>query len=208
LFFIYALTLPLVGALIGWGTNLIAVKLLFRPYRPYKVPFLPLVIQGLLPKRRQDLARSIGETVESELLTFDDLVKQVHTEEMTKRLSQAIGDAVHEAMMVRTPGIIPGSIKKALADTLADMVEDRVPGIIDWLADEVAQAAREEIKIGRMIEDRMNSFPLETLEKVIFRVASKEIKHITVLGGVLGFLIGLVQVLFLYLARVADTPVI
>lgn len=208
MFFIYALTLPLVGALIGWGTNLIAVRLLFRPYRPYKVPFLPLVIQGLLPKRRQDLARSIGETIESELLTFDDLVKQVHTGEMTKRLSQSVGDAVHEAVMLRTPGIIPGSIKKVLADNLADIVEDRVPNIIDWLADEVAQAAREEIKIGRMVEDRMNSFPLETLEKVIFRVASREIKHITVLGGVLGFLIGLVQVLFLYLARVTGTPVI
>lgn len=205
MFWLYALTLPLIGALIGWLTNLLAVKLLFRPYQPIRLFGLPLVIQGVLPKRRQELARSIGETVESELLTFEDLLKQVHNEEMTKRLSQVISDAVHEAVMVRTPGLIPGSVKKFLADTLANMVEDRTPELVDWLVGEVSHTAREEIKIGRIVEDRMNSFPLEVLEQVIFRVASREIKHITVLGGVLGFLIGLLQVLLLFLFRLTGT---
>lgn len=206
MFWLYALTLPLIGALIGWLTNLLAVKLLFRPYQPLKIPGLPLVIQGVLPKRRHDLARSIGETVESELLTFDDLLEQVRTEEMIARLSRAISDALYEALMLRTPGIIPGSIKKLFADILADMMEDRMPEIVDWLVDEVAHTAREEIKIGRLVEKRMNSFPLETLEKVVFQVASREIKHITVIGGVLGFLIGLFQVLFLYLAGLTGRP--
>lgn len=208
MFWIYALTLPVVGALIGWVTNLLAVKLLFRPHHPVKIPGLPLVIQGVLPKRRGDLARSIGETIEAELLTFDDLLTQVRTEEMTARLSRAISDALYETVMLRAPGIIPGSIKKFLADSLADMVEDRIPDIVDWLADEVAQAARDEIKIGRMVESKMNSFPLATLEEVVFRVASREIKHITVMGGVLGFVIGIIQVVFLYLARLAGTPVL
>lgn len=206
MFWLYALTLPLIGALIGWLTNLLAIKLLFRPHRPFKIPGLPLAIQGVLPKRRHDLARSIGETVESELLTFDDLLEQVRTEEMVARLSRAISDALYEALMLRTPGIIPGSIKKLFADILADMMEDRMPEIVDWLVDEVAHTAREEIKIGRLVEERMNSFPLETLERVVFQVASREIKHITVIGGVLGFLIGLFQVLFLYLAGLTGRP--
>jgi len=201
LFWLYALTLPLIGALIGWATNLLAVKLLFRPYRPLKIPGLPLTIQGVLPKRRGDLARSIGETIEAELLTFEDLVNQVRSEEMTAKLSVAISDAVHEAVMLRTPGIIPGAVKKFLADTLADMLEDRLPHIVDWLADEASHAIRDEIKIGKMVEDRMNSFPLETLEAIVYRVAAREIKHITVLGGILGFIIGLFQVLLLYLSR-------
>jgi len=208
LFWLYALTLPLIGALIGWVTNLLAVKLLFRPYQPLKIPGLPLSIQGVLPKRRRELARSIGETIESELLTFDDLLDQVRTDEMTERLSRAIGDAVHEAVMLRTPGLIPGSIKKFIADTLADIIEERTPNIVDWLADEVAHAARDEIKIGRMVEEKMNSFPLEILEEVVYRVASREIRHITAIGGVLGFVVGLFQVLLLYLSRLIGTPVV
>lgn len=208
MFWLYALTLPLIGALIGWVTNLLAVKLLFRPYQPLKIPGLPLSIQGVLPKRRRELARSIGETIESELLTFDDLLDQVRTDEMTERLSRAIGDAVHEAVMLRTPGLIPGSIKKFIADTLADIIEERTPNIVDWLADEVAHAARDEIKIGRMVEEKMNSFPLEILEEVVYRVASREIRHITAIGGVLGFVVGLFQVLLLYLSRLIGTPVV
>lgn len=198
MFWLQILMLPLVGALIGWLTNLLAVKLLFRPYEPVKIPGLPLVIQGLLPKRRHDFARSIGETVEAELLTFEDLVEQIHTTEMTARLSVAISGAVREAVMARTPAIIPGSMKKLFAGNIADLVEELMPDIVNWVVKKIAVEARDEIKIGQMVEERMNAFNLEHLERVVFRVASREIKHITVLGGVLGFLIGLFQALFLY----------
>ena len=65
---------PLLGALIGYTTNYIAVKMLFRPYKPWKIgsftlPFAP----GIVPKRKDALARAIGSAVGHHLFTGDDL---------------------------------------------------------------------------------------------------------------------------------------
>jgi uncharacterized membrane-anchored protein YjiN (DUF445 family) len=61
---------PLVGAFIGFFTNVLAIRMLFRPLKEYRlfgirVPFTP----GILPRERHRLARSIGGMVERELLT-------------------------------------------------------------------------------------------------------------------------------------------
>ena len=61
---------PCAGAVIGFFTNVLAIKMLFRPLRayhigPFRLPFTP----GILPKERGTLAKSIGAMVSRELLT-------------------------------------------------------------------------------------------------------------------------------------------
>ncbi len=65
---------PLIGALIGYCTNYIAVKMLFHPYKEVKVfgltlPFTP----GVIPKNKPRLARAISRAVADVLLTKDDI---------------------------------------------------------------------------------------------------------------------------------------
>ncbi|WP_158306370.1 DUF445 domain-containing protein [Caldalkalibacillus thermarum] len=72
------LIMVLIGALIGGLTNLIAVKMLFRPHQPvyigrWKVPFTP----GLIPKRKAELAAQLGKLVSSELLTPEVLQQKL-----------------------------------------------------------------------------------------------------------------------------------
>ena len=47
--FITILILTIVGGLIGWITNILAIKLLFRPIKPVKIPILNIEILGLIP---------------------------------------------------------------------------------------------------------------------------------------------------------------
>ncbi|WP_343089435.1 DUF445 domain-containing protein, partial [Methanocalculus natronophilus] len=63
--------MTLIGGLIGYLTNKIAVKMLFRPYKPLN--FGLFKIQGVLPKRQSDIAKSVGDTIETSLLNDDDL---------------------------------------------------------------------------------------------------------------------------------------
>lgn len=65
---------PLIGAGIGYITNWIAVKMMFRPLKPIKIgtftlPFTP----GIIPKNKSRLAESIGTTISKDLLTEEDL---------------------------------------------------------------------------------------------------------------------------------------
>ncbi len=69
---------PLIGASIGYVTNSIAIKMLFKPYKAWKViglkvPFTP----GVIPKHREELARNIGNMVGNLLLNEETLNKQL-----------------------------------------------------------------------------------------------------------------------------------
>jgi hypothetical protein len=80
---------PLVGALIGFVTNVLAIKMLFRPLRPYyffglRIPFTP----GILPRERARLAESIGAMVERELLTPEILRERLAGEELREKFSR------------------------------------------------------------------------------------------------------------------------
>lgn len=65
---------PAIGALIGYCTNYIAVKMLFHPYKEVKLfgltlPFTP----GVIPKNKPRLARAISRAVADVLLTKEDI---------------------------------------------------------------------------------------------------------------------------------------
>lgn len=75
---------PLIGAVIGYFTNWIAVRMLFHPLKPimigkYTLPFTP----GIIPKRKDALAKALGTAVGESLFTKEDIQK-VFLEENTK----------------------------------------------------------------------------------------------------------------------------
>lgn len=74
---------PLVGAVIGYFTNYIAVKMLFRPLHPVKIggktlPFTP----GIIPKGKPRLAKALGKAVGTTLLTETDIKNVLLSESM------------------------------------------------------------------------------------------------------------------------------
>ncbi|MDH5682271.1 MAG: DUF445 family protein, partial [Spirochaetota bacterium] len=65
---------PLLGAGIGYITNAVAIKMLFKPYREWRilgvrVPFTP----GVIPRHREELAGNIGKMVGTILLNEESL---------------------------------------------------------------------------------------------------------------------------------------
>jgi uncharacterized membrane protein YheB (UPF0754 family) len=84
---------PVIGAAIGYITNAIAVKMLFKPYKEYrilkvKVPFTP----GIIPKQRDKIAQGIGQIVSQKLLNADTLKRGVKTKGMRGAIALWIKD--------------------------------------------------------------------------------------------------------------------
>ena len=82
---------PLAGAVIGFVTNVIAIKMLFRPLKEVRVfgirlPFTP----GILPRQRHKLARSIGAMVERELLAPDVLRRRLRQDDVRETVLQSL----------------------------------------------------------------------------------------------------------------------
>jgi uncharacterized membrane protein YheB (UPF0754 family) len=83
---------PFVGAGIGFLTNVLAIKMLFRPLRayhigPFQLPFTP----GILPRERAVLAKSIGAMVARELLTPEIIRKRLQQDDTRQLLKEMAG---------------------------------------------------------------------------------------------------------------------
>ena len=84
-----------------------------------------------------------------------------------------------------------GDLKRGLVHSLA--------GDPDALADELGRALEKGFDVEKLVAEKVSQFPIERLEKLVLEVSARELRAIEVLGGVLGFLIGLVQVAVLTL---------
>jgi uncharacterized membrane protein YheB (UPF0754 family) len=86
--------LTVVGAVIGGLTNDVAIRMLFKPYRPLKIgkwrlPFTP----GLIPKRRDEIADALGKLVIKHLITADGLEKKLSEKGLRDQIAQRIQSA-------------------------------------------------------------------------------------------------------------------
>lgn len=83
---------PLVGGVIGYITNALAIRMLFRPYEAkyifgWKVPFTP----GIIPKEKNRIATSIGAAISENLMSKEVLEKNLLSEDMVGKLRSGIG---------------------------------------------------------------------------------------------------------------------
>ena len=109
---------PLVGAVIGYFTNYIAVKMLFRPRNPVylfgrQLPLTP----GAIPKGKARLAKSAGKIVQDELFTREDISSRLLTEEVEKPLIDKVM-SILDTDIKDTVSVMAGSPEKY------DMLED------------------------------------------------------------------------------------
>ena len=86
---------PLVGAVIGYITNDIAIRMLFRPHQPkyfmgIHIPFTP----GIIPKEKSRIAASIGKAVSENLMNREVLEKSLLSDEMLNKMNAAIDEFV------------------------------------------------------------------------------------------------------------------
>lgn len=89
------LVAPLIGAMIGYCTNYIAVKMLFRPLKPVKIgkvtlPFTP----GIIPKRKPALARAIGNMVGKSLIGKEEIKSILSSDTMQNAVVLSISSAI------------------------------------------------------------------------------------------------------------------
>ncbi|EQF27127.1 hypothetical protein QEW_0833 [Clostridioides difficile CD160] len=186
------LILAVIGGFIGYVTNVVAIRLIFRPIEPIKIPLLNIEIVGLIPKRRAEIAANVGEIIQEEFLSMDEILANIITdedkEEVVRYIKARVKIIIHEKV-----SFIPSGIKNMIQDYLGEIIESEVKQSIDELSKNIINKANERIDIQKMVEDKINELDLYELEEIIIRIAKKELKHIEFLGLVLGFLIGIVQ---------------
>ena len=185
--------LPFIAALIGWITNYLAVKMLFRPKKPLKMLFFSL--QGVFPKRQKDLAKKISEIIAAEFLASEDLKdsfgKFLHSAELKEAVKGKILTLLKNKVAEYVP-LLPTEYIDSIVDKMGDTCQGDFDNILSEIAEKIVNSdAIPDVQA--LIEDRIANFPVDKLEQLCQAVLHKEFRFIEVIGGVLGFIVGLIQ---------------
>ncbi|MBZ4653592.1 MAG: hypothetical protein JG781_931 [Peptococcaceae bacterium] len=189
----FILSMGIVGALIGWLTNVAALKLLFRPQQAYAVPLIGWRIQGLIPKRQRDMAVAIGDIVSTDLLTGNDIAQSLSRPEIKERIASKVASHVQERVLVKIPPFIPRNIQIATLEYIGKSLRAEVINFLDNSQNIIKDQWDIAREIKQIVEDKIMALDLNRLEEMVTRLAKEELKHIEVIGGVLGFIIGIAQ---------------
>ncbi len=186
------LILAIIGGGIGYITNVIAIKLIFRPINPVKIPIINKEIIGLIPKRKSEIAVNIGEVVQEELLSADEIIKSMITEKDKEHIVEYIKIKIN-LIIEGKMAFVPTPFKSLVQSFVSDSIEGELKDSIDELSESIINKATNRINIQEMVQNKIEELDLYELESIILKIAKNELKHIEVLGFVLGFVIGIVQ---------------
>ncbi|MBQ3437300.1 MAG: DUF445 family protein [Fusobacterium sp.] len=190
------LTAIIIGATIGWITNYVAIKMLFRPYK--EINFILFKIQGLIPKRKNEIGEGIAETIDKELLSIKDIINQLSDDEFFKKLEEVIDNVMDKDLKLKIKEKFP-FMQLFLTDNVMMEIKKTIKNIIFENKEQVitffSVYIEEKANFKQIITNKISEFSLEKMEKIVFELAKKELKHIELVGAILGAIIGFFQYL-------------
>lgn len=182
-----------IGGFIGWITNKVAIKLLFRPVNPVKILFFKF--QGVFPKRKDEMAISLADTIETELLSKEVIFNKIINEENLKDIKTGL----KKTLKTKISDIIPSMVRMFMGDGVDKMISDFIDKdgdkLFDEMVDEFQKTGLEKLNIREIVKERIDELDFVEFEKIIFGLMSKELKHIEIIGLFLGAIIGVLQFL-------------
>ena len=236
----------LVGGIIGYITNFIAIKMLFRPYKAKKIANITIIPQGVIPKEKKHLAKNVANVVENHLLDKDELHKLINSDKFKNEIKNLISQKIDNFNIPNIDEYIknnPEKVASQISSFVMDMIQKNFPfamallneeainkmvlNNIDTLANKVSNIVDidklidketikknlqteaieflekesyqiiENLKIGQIVENKVNNFDEKKLEDMLFSLMDKHFKFINIAGAVLGAIIGLIQAFIL-----------
>ena len=86
-----------------------------------------------------------------------------------------------------------------MADKIKVFLRDQISGLNEELIDKLSGELEDELDVHRIVEEKVAGFSSDKLEEILFSIMRREFKFVEMVGAVLGFLIGVVQVVLLSL---------
>lgn len=193
------LLFPVIGAGIGYFTNYLAVRMLFRPREP--VTLLGLRLQGLIPRRRGEIAASVGEVFSRELRVPEKLKSLLGDPALLEPIRDQVAARVGEFLKEKLDGlptlvrsVMPAGLESGVRDSIVEEIMKVAPEVLNQMADRIES----HLDVRTVVVERIEALDLEHLEQIVLTIAHRELRAIEVLGGVIGFFIGTIQAVLSY----------
>jgi len=187
------IVLVLIGGLIGWLTNKVAIKMLFRPVNPHKI--LGITFQGVFPRRKDQIAISLADIIEQELLSKEVLMEQLLDEEKLGVIKQRLKTVIIDKLAEAIPSVAAMFIGDDVRGFVKKYIDKHGDEIFEQLINEFRVVGLENINIHEIVKNRIDELDFIDFENIIFGLMSKELRFVEIVGLFLGAFIGVIQYL-------------
>src|SRR5688572_30356714 len=191
--------LPVIGALIGWLISLIAVKMLYQPRLPRKI--LGITFHGFIYRKQAQLAAKAGD-LGSGLFEGIDIEQQVNNPAnltgVMPMIDKHVDDFLKNKLTKEMPVLsmfIGDKTIATLKKTFMQEIEILLPQVISGFAGNL----KAKLNPAQIIQQKIAEIPPGKLEQIFTRQLSAEMRFIPLLGMLIGFIIGVIQLAITFL---------
>ncbi|ELC8370953.1 DUF445 family protein [Clostridium perfringens] len=168
----------LIGAVIGYITNWLAIKMLFRPREAkyifgMKLPFTP----GLIPKEKSRIANKVGETVGTHLLNSDSLSKALKDDKIKAKFNEVAKEKINQ--VINSNSTLENSLKNTLGENYYALKGNMINNITKTILESIQEEEfKNKVKfyIVDSIKERLNKKP----EKIIDFINSNKFREVII----------------------------
>ncbi|HMX61154.1 MAG TPA: hypothetical protein PKK18_12720 [Chitinophagales bacterium] len=188
------LSMPIIAALIGYGTKIVAIKMMFEPLEFFGIkPFLGW--QGIIPRKAAVMSTIACDTLTARLIKPEEIFARLDpnriAQELEKPMLPIVEKITHDVMSHYQPGLwesIPENVKKMLIKQIQQQSPDMVRQLMQQTKDNLNEVFDlKDMVVTNLTKDK------KLLNKIFLESGEKEFQFIRNSGIYFGFLIGLVQ---------------
>jgi len=192
----WIILIPFISAFIGWFTNWIAIKMLFHPKEPKKI--LGITFHGIFPKRQRQFAEKLGILVSTELISFKEIEEKIVNPENIQKIMPLVETRIDEFLRSKLGEAFPMIsmfIGENTINKLKDVFMKELETIFPELIGSYMKDLESQLDLNKIVTEKVYGFSSDKMETILNQIMSKEFRFVEVIGGVLGFIIGIFQVI-------------
>lgn len=190
------LSLPLISAIIGYVTKVVAIQMMFRPIEFFGIkPWFGW--QGIVPRKAEKMAGIAVETMTSKLISvrevFTRLDPQRVAQELEQPLIQAMERITHDVAERYRPGLwvsMPEFVKRRIIER----VQADVPETVEQIMGEIRDNIENLFDLKHMVVDNLVR-DKKLLNKIFWETGRQEFKFFGTAGFYFGLALGVLQMI-------------
>jgi uncharacterized membrane protein YheB (UPF0754 family) len=189
--------LPAAGFFVGYATNWLALHLIFEPREPVKIG--PFTIQGLFIKRQLEVAGHFADIMAEKVLHAENLIKHLTEGPSREPVMAIVEEEVAASMKLYERDTMVAMLvsKEKIAEAKEDMMK-RVRDADMSQSGPVQAFADQSDRIHAQIKQNLQALDADEFGGVLRPVFQKDEWKLILAGGVIGTVIGALQVVFLF----------
>lgn len=194
--------LPAAGFLVGWFTNWVALKIIFKPLEPHKICFGCYTLHGIFLKRQQEVADIYARVICTEIVhikaIFEDGLLNGPLSKNFNAMLRAHTLVYADKVTAELKPLVIAAMGKAQFDLMKEEIAQQVVDELPCIIDLCYEYATEALNLEKELSTKMKALSPSEFEGVLHPAFEQDEILLIILGGVLGAIVGLIQIFTIF----------